>query len=168
MHALELPSGPEGGEIYVGGELGALAITPNGRTAYVTDLAGDSVTPVGAETSSVGARILVGEAPDAVAVTPNGKTVYVANLVGNSVTPIDVATNKAGTEIPVGTEPAAVAFTPDSATAYVATPGSNTVTPIKSPRARPRRKSKWDRCPWTWPSARTGSSRTSPTRKATR
>ena len=101
-------------EIKVG--LGArwVAITPDGKTAYVVNSASSSVTPIDVATNTPGAEIKVGSFPEGLAITPDGKTAYVANVLSESVTPIDLATNTPGAEIKVGEAPIGVAITPNT------------------------------------------------------
>ena len=85
----------------------AIAITPNGKTAYIANGAGggdqmsaDTVTPIRTSTNTALKPIKTGNShggsgPDAIAITPNGKTAYVANGGGDSVTPINIATDTA-------------------------------------------------------------------------
>ena len=54
-----------------------IAITPNGKTAYVLNSAGDTVTPIRTATNTAGPPIPVGNEPFGIAITPNGKTAYV-------------------------------------------------------------------------------------------
>ena len=115
----------------------AVAITPDGKTAYVTtqamsDPATGSVTPIDTATNTPGTPIPIGDTPLAVAISPDGKTAYVASQAGDgSVVPIDIATNTVGAAIPVnGGLPVAVAITPDGKTAYVANANAGSVTPI--------------------------------------
>jgi DNA-binding beta-propeller fold protein YncE len=89
-----------------------IAVTPDGRTAYVS---GDSgLTPIRTATGTAGPPITIGDdAISFIAVTPDGKTAYVVNDSGadppsSGVVPIRTATNTAGPTIPV-TNPAAVA-----------------------------------------------------------
>ncbi len=95
----------------------AIAITPNGRTAYVGNVNADTVIPINTATDTQGAPIGVGSAPDAIAITPNGQTAYVADRGDSTVTQIDVATNTAGTAIPLtaDSEPNSIVITPDQA-----------------------------------------------------
>jgi YVTN family beta-propeller protein len=123
-------SGPEG-----------VAITPDGRTAYVTNFSSGSVTPIDTATNTPGTPIPVGSGPEGVAITPDGRTAYVANSGSNTVTPIDAATNTARAAIPIGelTVPSEVAITPDGRTAYVTNVGSDSVTPIDTATNTPGR-----------------------------
>jgi YVTN family beta-propeller protein len=114
--------------IPAGSEPVAVAITPDGKTAYVASSTG--VTPIDLASGMAGTPITAGSGPDAIAVTPDGKTAYVANFGSGNVTPIDLASGVAGTPITVGLEPAGIAITPDGETAYVTNSGGDTVTPI--------------------------------------
>jgi YVTN family beta-propeller protein len=105
----------------------AVAITPDGKTAYViTEASQDpnlftgTVTPIEiTNNNKVDTPIPIGIAPTGIAITPDGTTAYVTNRLSDSVTPIDTATKTAGTPITLGSEPFYVAITPDGKTAYV-------------------------------------------------
>ncbi len=126
---VELATNTAGTPITVGTDPIGVAITPNGKTAYVTNAASGTVTPIELATNTAGTPITVGTDPIGVAITPNGKTAYVTEE--NGVMPIEVATNKAGTPIPVGHNPYGIAITPDGKTAYVTqTNAADTVTPV--------------------------------------
>jgi YVTN family beta-propeller protein len=135
-----------GQAIKVGAQPSAIAITPDGRTAYVvntSDQAGlkdGTVTPITTATDQPGKPITVGIEPDAIAITPNGQTAYVANQLSGTVTPITIATNTPGKPIKVGYEPDAIAIAPDGQTALVANEGigqGGTVTPIATATNQP-------------------------------
>jgi YVTN family beta-propeller protein len=120
-----------GTPITIAGGPAAIAITPDGKTAYVANYGlTNSVTPIDTATNTVGTPISVGDKPDAIAITPDGKTAYVVNQISKSVTPITLATNTTGTAIAVGDGPSGIAITPDGKTAYVVNQDSNSVTPI--------------------------------------
>lgn len=130
MTPIDLATGTAGAPIAVGGSSTAVAVRPDGATAYAVNSSGDSVTPIDTATGTAGTPIPVGDNPFGIAITPDGATAYVTNLSANSVTPIATATNTAGPPIPVGSNPRTVAITPDGATAYVTNGASNNVTPI--------------------------------------
>ena len=123
-------SGQAGAVIKTGTTPKAVAITPNGATAYVVNSGSGTVTPVSLTTLATRSPIRVGSKPVAIVITPNGKTAYVANYGSGTVTPITVATGRAGAAIRVGSDPDALAVTPNGKTVYVANYGSGTVTPI--------------------------------------
>ena len=127
---VNIATGTAGTPITVGPMPTAIAITPDGKTAYVANEGSNTVTPITVATGTAGTPITVGSTPDAIAITPNGQTAYVANEGSRTVTPITVATGTAGTPIPVGNAPVAIAITPDGQTAYVVNTSSDSVTPI--------------------------------------
>lgn len=134
-----------GAKIKVGSYPDAVAITPNGKMAYVANYTSNTVTPIDLATNKARPAIPVGVGPSAIAIAPNGKTAYVSDdgsstVLGDTVTPIDLATNKPESPITVGTGPQGIVITPDGSTAYVADAGAivsgqsgavgDTVTPI--------------------------------------
>ena len=116
--------------IKVGKDPDVIAITPNGKTAYVANTGSETVTPIRTATGKALKAIKVGNGPTQIAITPNGKTAYV--ITSSGVVPINTATNKAGKAIKAGSGPGAIAITPDGKTAYVASVRSDTVTPIRT------------------------------------
>jgi DNA-binding beta-propeller fold protein YncE len=59
---------------------GTIAITPDGKTAYVGS--GTNVYPVTLPSGPVGAPLSVGGVVNAIAITPNGRTVYAVQTGG--------------------------------------------------------------------------------------
>jgi len=92
----------------------AVAITPDGTRAYVTNIDSDDVSVINTATNmTVGLPIPVGDGPIGVAITPDGTRAYVANLFSGNVSVIDTATNTTvGLPIPVELSPRGVAITP--------------------------------------------------------
>jgi DNA-binding beta-propeller fold protein YncE len=82
----------------------AIAIAPDGMTAYVADGALSTVTPIDLATSTPGKPISIGGkvGADAIAISSNGAAAYVANQPSSTVTPIDLATDKPGRPIKIG------------------------------------------------------------------
>jgi len=123
--------------VKVGGHPNAIAITPDGETAYVASLASATVTPIRTATNTPLTPIKVGGAPWTIAITPDGTTAYVASLASATVTPIRTATNMPLAPIKVGHSARyTIAITADGKTAYVASPpvnmGRGTVTTIRT------------------------------------
>ena len=143
---IDLTEGASGkaAPVRVGAFPAAIAIAPDGKTAYVTDAGtnpiGHAVTPINLATDKVGAPIPVGDGPEGIAVTPDGATVYVADtgavitgqsgVIGSTVTPFSAATGKAGAPIKVGNAPESLAVSPDGSVVYVANANSESITPI--------------------------------------
>jgi DNA-binding beta-propeller fold protein YncE len=63
-----------GAPIPVGQAPTGIAITPDGTTAYVTDLSNKSVWPLWLATRRLGHAIHVGKGPAAIAIAPSGQT----------------------------------------------------------------------------------------------
>jgi YVTN family beta-propeller protein len=111
--------------IPVGRAPGLIAITPGGKTAYVTSEE-SMVVPIDTAANTPGPPIRVGvnrpglhDQLDGIAITPDGKTVYVANIGSGTVTPIDTGTNTPGEPVEVGVRPRAIVISPDGKAAYV-------------------------------------------------
>jgi YVTN family beta-propeller protein len=139
--SLDLATGALGKPVKLSGQPGAVAIAPDGKTAYVAIYSSGAVTPIDLATNTAGkpikvsgrpkAMMLFGQ-PMAIAIAPDGKTAYVANGASGTVTPIDLATDTPGKPISISGKPGAdaIAITPDGTAAYVANQPSSTVTPI--------------------------------------
>ncbi len=114
-------TGRLGSPIRVGHNPEAMAITPDGKTAYVTSETTATVTPIRTATNTALRPIRVGSPgpypdPEAIAITPDGKTAYVLNAGG--VTPITIATGRARRQIPVDPFAGELAMTPDGKIVY--------------------------------------------------
>ncbi|MDT4987993.1 MAG: hypothetical protein QOI74_2087 [Micromonosporaceae bacterium] len=107
-------------------------ITPGSAipTAYVTNYAEATITPVDMRTATPGPTIAVGNGPDGVVLTPDNREAYVANNNSNSVTVIATADNSVVATVPVGSIAADVDVTRDGATVWVSNYGDGTVQPI--------------------------------------
>ncbi|HTW09405.1 MAG TPA: YncE family protein [Acidimicrobiales bacterium] len=133
-----------GKPINLGGGDGAkaLAIAPNGKTAYV--VLGSALTTVNIATGKVGPRIELGEHnfADSIAFAPDGSTAYVIGETGSPTAagwlmPIAVPSNRVGTPIPLGVGeqpegqgPSSLAITQDGKWAYVTVFGDDSVVPV--------------------------------------
>jgi len=110
-----------------------VAVTPDGKHAYVAIFSAFAVSVIDTATNTVvGAPIPVGTDPVGVAVTPDGTHVYVTNdNVFGTVSVIDTASNTVvGAPIPVGDQPEGIAITPDAKHAYVTNSRSSNVSVI--------------------------------------
>jgi len=107
-----------------------VAVTPDGRHAYVTNYSSNEVSVVDTASNTVTATIPVDTGPWEVAVTPDGHRAYVTDNDANNVSVIDTASNTVTATIPVGISPQAVAVTPDGRHAYVANYGPDNVSVI--------------------------------------
>ena len=107
----------------------AVAITPDGSTAYVVDQFGEGILPIDVATDVPGTEIPAGSSPTAIAIAPDGSAAYVADR-GGGVVRVDLALAEATDFYPLSGEPRGIAIAPDGSTAYVSGTAANTVTPI--------------------------------------
>lgn len=115
-------------------------MSPDGRTAYVSDQGSDTVTvlDIAAATPQVTGEITVGTHPNRMAVDARTGTLYVANSESDSVSVINAGASKPDQTIslapyqgaPVGANPDALALTPDGHTLYAVNSGDNDVDVI--------------------------------------
>jgi len=121
VYPITLPDGTPGTPIAVGAIPAAIAITPDGTTAYVVSFGDNTVTPISIATGIPGWPIPVGDDPLDIAITLDGTAAYVANQRDGTVTPISLVARTSGTPIKLAVKSlAAIAITPDGTTAYVA------------------------------------------------
>ncbi|MCD6395664.1 MAG: PD40 domain-containing protein [Planctomycetes bacterium] len=98
-----------------------LALSPDGRTLYVTSAVPEGkVQLVNVKRGGVTAGIAVGYGPEAVVAAPGGKTLYVCNTFNNNIGVIDLASKKQTATIAVPREPVAAAITADGKYLFVA------------------------------------------------
>lgn len=83
-----------GKPIKVGANPQAIAITPDGSTAFVANYSSNSVTAIGVATGHPGPAVPAGQAPNSLAVTPNSTKVVVVGGDSDAVTPITAATGR--------------------------------------------------------------------------
>jgi YVTN family beta-propeller protein len=107
-----------------------VAITPNGRTAYVLD--DQKVVPIDVATNKAGTAIPIPQFGQSIAITPDGRFAYVTSnfAAPDEVTKIDLAAGAVVANIPVGHNLSGIAVTPDGRTAYVVSSTDNAVVPI--------------------------------------
>jgi uncharacterized repeat protein (TIGR01451 family) len=124
VDGITVGNGPEG-----------VAITSDGKQAYVANFDDNTISVIDTATLNVTATIPIGPphapiGPSAIAITPDETKAYVANFGNNTVSVIDTATNTITTTISVGGAPLAIAITLDGTEAYVVNDGSNNVSII--------------------------------------
>ena len=121
-----------GSPIAVGTSPFAIAITPDGAYAYVTNTGSDSVSVIEVGADVVVDTILVGDEPLGIAITPDGDFAYVANLADNTVSVIRTSDNTVVDEVSVTAGPAGVAMTPNGEYVYVTIGFDNAITRIRT------------------------------------
>jgi YVTN family beta-propeller protein len=122
-----------GEPVPTGGEPTSIAITPDGKYAYVTDSEDESVSVI--ETGlrhNVATIEEIGKEPFGIAITPDGKYAYVTARGSDEVAVISTATKKVVGSIPVGAQPTGIAISPTGKFAYVANYVDNDVEVINT------------------------------------
>jgi len=107
------------------------AVSPDGRTIYVTNSDTNDVSAIDYESGNLVRRISVGRSPLGMDITEDGKKILVANKDDDTVSVIDAGKNSEDARIDVGDSPWGVAVNPSGKWAYVANNGSNTVSVIR-------------------------------------
>jgi len=65
--------------VKVGFDPYGVAVTPDGKKAYVANSNDNNVSVIDTTTNNITSTVIVGPHPFGVAITPDGKMVYVAN-----------------------------------------------------------------------------------------
>jgi len=126
------------------GVVGALAMSPAGKTVYAGSVVGrpaapvNAVVPISTATSKASKPIRI-DAPgllnagvSSIAITPAGKTLYAAT--STTVYPVNLVTRKTGRAMaPRGYQPSVIAISPDGKTAWVASINNNTPAGVLTP-----------------------------------
>jgi YVTN family beta-propeller protein len=113
-----------------------IAVTPDGKKAYVSNQWSNNTTVINLDTVQVKTTINVGADRSAIAITPNGKKAYITlpgSYVGfqfnNRVAVIDVEKDLVLSDIEVHIEPLTIAVDPDGTRAYVPDGNANGMNP---------------------------------------
>ena len=138
MIPVDLATDVPGTAIKVGTFPHDIAISPDGRTGYVTTLTG--VVPVDLTAGTAGRAIKIGAIADAIAITPDGtdRLRRLARLMARSYRSTWPPARPAGRSCSAS-DPVSIAITPDGAIAYVADYQDGTVTPIDLATGTPGR-----------------------------
>jgi YVTN family beta-propeller protein len=114
----------------VGKEPDGIAITSDGRFAFVAQRGGD-ISVIDTSTNAVVDTMTDELSPSRIALGPRGGRGFISNRASSSASAFNPV-NRAliGSPITVGKEPAGVAIDPSGKVAYVASPADGTLTPI--------------------------------------
>ena len=104
-----------------------VSASPDGKHAYVTSLAGGSVTVIDLVTGKVVKDIPTGKGAEGIDATPDGREIWVANRDANTITVIDVKTLAPVFTIHASEFPLRVKITPDGRRAIATFTGSGDV-----------------------------------------
>jgi YVTN family beta-propeller protein len=108
------------------------AITPDGKTVYVTNEISNKITVISTATNTVTTAVPVGQIPDGLAITPDGAHLYVSNGADNNVSVISTATNTVSATISGLNGPQGMVATADGKQVFVANTVANTVSAIST------------------------------------
>ncbi len=104
-----------------------VAASPDGKRAYVTSLAGGSVTVIDLATGRIVKDIPTGKGAEGLDATPDGREIWVANRDANTITVIDVKTLAPVFTISASEFPIRIKITPDGRRAVATFTGSGDV-----------------------------------------
>ncbi|MCL5786760.1 MAG: YncE family protein [Candidatus Marsarchaeota archaeon] len=112
----------------------AVAFSPSGTYAYVTNAYASNVVIINTATNTVVNSITSGfNTPYGVSFSPSGTYAYVSNYNGNNVVIVNTASNTVVNSITLGfSDPQGVAFSPSGTYAYVTNSGSNNVVIVNT------------------------------------
>ncbi|MEO7434633.1 MAG: beta-propeller fold lactonase family protein [Candidatus Binatia bacterium] len=105
----------------------ALAITPNGRRAYVANGLDATVSAVDLVTQNTIDTIPVGPQPVGIAVSADGRAIYVTSFANDQLSAISTVSNTVVATAPIGDSPRAIVVSRDGRRAFV-THSSNTLS----------------------------------------
>jgi YVTN family beta-propeller protein len=117
----------------------AVALAPDGQTAYVSNWGGSDLTVIDTATGTLKGTIAVGEHPSALKVNPARGELYVADTDSDQVSVVNLNSGSLSRTInlapyknaPVGSSPNALALSPAGDTLYVANAGASAVDVIR-------------------------------------
>lgn len=112
------------------GLLAGLAISPDGATLYVTQMAASKVIEISTNNMTVLRTVSVPQWPRGIAIDSTGSTIYVVTEGSDQMVAIDTATLQVTATINVGSSPTDLVIAPDDSQLFVANGGSNTVSRI--------------------------------------
>ncbi len=132
--ALDPLSGVERGRAKIDGDPRGAVISPDGRTAFVVNSFGNTVSVVDLSTMTTRISIPVGREPGALALDGTGRRLYVANAGSDSVHQVDTDAARVAATIPLAMAP--TAFATDEATnrVYIANASTDSVFIVEGAR----------------------------------
>jgi len=108
----------------------AVAVSPDGKTLYVSDRTAGCVTVLDAAAGKKICDVAIEGEPNGLCLSADGKTLYVARRKAHSIALIDTARKAVTGHIPVGPWPVAVALAAKSNRLYSCNRGNHTVSVV--------------------------------------
>jgi YVTN family beta-propeller protein len=125
---VELPGGALVRKYQSGQDPESFAISPDGKTLYVSNEDAAEMSVLDLESGNIRGRVKVGEEPEGVTVRPDGRVVYVSCEGANEVVAIDTKTLAVVAHITTGARPRSIVFTTDGTTGFVTSENTGTVS----------------------------------------
>lgn len=111
-----------------------VAITPDEKRAFVSNIGSASVTVIDLEKHERIKEIKTGEGAEGLDISPDGRECWVSNRSGDSVSIIDTTTLEIVAELPCKSFPIRVKFTPDGGLALVSNASTGDVAIFDAPK----------------------------------
>lgn len=120
------------------GKLGShmLAVAPDARTAWTTDLGSKTVTRVDLVTRRAPHSVEVGQEPEGIALSPDGRTLWVTARRSDRAYALDPQAMTVRAELPVGVFPLRIAIRPQGDVAVTSDLGDTALSVIDLASAR--------------------------------
>jgi YVTN family beta-propeller protein len=134
VELIDVASGNPRSAVAVGPAPYRVALSPDERRLYTTNLAGPSLSIVDLSGATPTATLPVGTEPTGLAVSPDGARVYVVAKQGNSLTVARGDGSAVLATVPLAGMPRDVVLSPDGQRAYVSTSGPDAVVVLDTQR----------------------------------
>jgi len=108
----------------------AVAVSPDGKTLYVSDKTAGCVAVLDAAAGKKVREVTITGEPNGLALSADGKTLYVAQRKANSIALVDTAQGAVTRQIPVGPWPVALAVAENTGRLYCCNRGNHTVSVV--------------------------------------
>ncbi|HID24413.1 MAG TPA: c-type cytochrome [Planctomycetaceae bacterium] len=116
----------------------AIAVTPDGKTAFVSDQTARNISVLDLTQNKKRAEIPLNGQPRRLALSPDGRTLFVAERLVGTVAVIDTVSAKVKQRIRVGRWPVAVAVAAESKRLYVCNQDDHTVSVVDLSQSPPK------------------------------
>lgn len=124
----ELSTGKEGSHM--------LAVSPDGQTAWTTDLGSKTVTRVALKARMAPISVTVGEEPEGIALSPDGATLWVSARRSDKAFALDPVTMEVRSEVATGRFPLRIAVRPHGDVAVTSDLADGALSVIDTANAR--------------------------------
>lgn len=131
LSVISTKQGREVKRIPIGAYPRGIAVSPNGRAAYVAVMGGSDLIRVDLRNFSK-RSVAVGSGPRAVLQSPSGRYLYVTLNAEGRVAKVDLRSGRTVAKVATGSAPRSLAMAPDGRALYVVNYESNTVSKVRT------------------------------------